>query len=96
MACIMSEKEDSMPRRKDGQMQRGIMAPEGLWAALDALAATNKRTATQEVLHALERHLAAPPSLMVHVPPLLPAVVVMGPEAEVPVKRGRPPKKGPA
>jgi hypothetical protein len=82
-----------MPREKEGQKQRGIMAPVETWDALDALAARNHRTAAQELLHAVERHLASPPEVTVTVvtPPIRPAALEV-PATPEPKKRGRKPR----
>lgn len=58
------------------------------WQGLLALMARTRRTMTEEVLHAIERHLDAPPEVIA--PPLDAATVK--PSAKP--KRGRPRKDG--
>jgi hypothetical protein len=75
-------------RGKEGHNPRGIMAPADLWAAIDAVAASTGRTPMQEVLHAMERHAANPPTL--ETPPLPDVKVEAGAKAKRP---GRRPKR---
>lgn len=75
-----------MPRAREGFKHLSTMVPEAQLDALDALAERTGRSVAQEVAHAIERHLAHPPS--VEAPPLPPA------RAEQPKRKpGRPRKE---
>jgi hypothetical protein len=65
--------------------------PEDEWVLveLDQLALRNGRSASDEIVHALKRHLLAPPTIMVLTPEMPPAEVEKGTVAK---KRGRPRK----
>lgn len=69
-----------MPQRApSGSRGVYVALPEDLIAALRALAGRNKRPFRAEMIHALQRHLEAPPTVSVSVevntPPLSPEVV---------------------
>lgn len=72
-----------------------VYLPPELHARLQALVDANRRSITDEVVHALERHLAAPPVLRMDVPPLADAEVAESvPEVKpVPQKKPRARKK---
>jgi hypothetical protein len=64
-----------MPKRPmKGMVGKYVEAPASLWGRMHALAASNRRTFRAELMHAMERHLAAPPHVetITHaeVPPL--------------------------
>jgi hypothetical protein len=51
-----------MPKRPTkGTIGKYVEAPASLWGRMHALAASNGRTFRAELMHAMERHLAAPP-----------------------------------
>jgi hypothetical protein len=64
-----------MPKRPTkGAVGKYVEAPASLWGQMHALATSNGRTFRAELMHAMERHLAAPPHVetITHaeVPPL--------------------------
>ena len=70
-----------------------VEVPPEMKAEYEALAARNGRRLTDEVLHALARHLAEPPVIRADTPPLSPVCIEPLPNGmEPPKKRGRKPK----
>lgn len=57
-----------------------VELPEDLVTRTRELAARNNRPFNAELAHALERHLAAPPLVVVKTPKLRPATVKVEPE----------------
>jgi hypothetical protein len=57
--------------RQSGMVSLTISCPPGLFERLEAFRKLTGRTMSVEVCHAIERHLAEPPSLAT--PPLSPA-----------------------
>ena len=85
-----------MAKAKTGQRQVSNWLPDDLMAGLELLAARNGRPMAAEMAHAIERHLASPPTVevIVSTPPLVSATV-SPPEAPPTKKRGRPRKQAP-
>jgi hypothetical protein len=77
-----------MPRTREGFGQLTTLVPVDVLQAIGELAGANGRSRAEEVVHALERHLAAPPVVRVETPPLPP--LEMPPPTKRP--RGRPRK----
>ena len=81
-----------MPRKPtSGCKPLYVEMPLEMDSGLRELAARNGRGVKDELLHAVRRHLATPPTL---VAPELPPDKVVPPADDAP-KRGRPRKKGP-
>lgn len=72
-----------------GTRQVGLDLPLDLIDAVITLAEANGRRIRDEVIHALQRHLAAPPVVRVETPDMPPAEVVAPPKKP----GGRPPKR---
>ncbi len=71
-----------------------IEVPSEMKQALVSLSERNQRGLKQECIHAFERHLAAPPILIVQTPPTPASELVVQAEGGTPLKRprGRPTK----
>jgi hypothetical protein len=81
-------------RKKPGWVGVFFEAPEALVEQLRQLAVANGRDFRDELVHAVARHLAAPPTVRIIVDePALAPVKVERP-AVVPKRRGRPLKAG--
>lgn len=84
-----------MPRKKVGFTGVFIELADELVARTHELAKVNDRPFREEVAHAIERHLSAPPTIKkiveVKVPDLPPATVEVAEQPKP--KRGRPPKQ---
>lgn len=77
-----------MPRQvAPGHQGVYIEVPLALKAVVEDLAKANQRSLMAEVVHAIQRHVEAPPVVRVITPPLPPAEV-----DHTPKKRGRPKK----
>lgn len=81
-----------MPRVKAGLKGVYVDLPQDLLERFQTLADANGRAFKDELAHAMERHLSAPPTLVIQVPALLSASI--GPPSSEP-RRGRP-RKGKA
>jgi len=85
-----------MTREKTGRRQWAGWLSGSLLDSLESLAAGNFRTVTEELTHAIERHLESPPVVTrtIETPAIKPATV-SPPEAPPTKKRGRPRKQTP-
>src|SRR5689334_5157873 len=79
------------PNKRPGDVAYNVAIPEAVADAMRDLAIKNGRSVRDETLDALERHLAAPPTIRtIREAPELPASEVDPPTTRP--KRGRPPK----
>lgn len=69
-------------RTRPGYKQIATQAPVEVLAGMEALAKANGRSLTDEITHAMERHLSCPPTVRVEVivPEFPPAEVIREPE----------------
>lgn len=83
-----------MPTKpRSGVKSLYVELPEAIDKALRALADGNGRGVKDELLHAIERHLAAPPVVRVETPAMPAAVIDPAPARPAARPRGRPRKQ---
>jgi hypothetical protein len=64
-----------MPKVREGYRQLATQIPAETMERFEVLARANNRTFSEELAHAMNRHLEAPPVVRVTVPPLAPAEI---------------------